>query len=129
MDSFWTALAQMNPTIIPLGAIVTFMVVGLIRGWVVPRQVMTDRIADKDAQIIGTSTERDSWKDAYFLQDEAKRELIHQNSDLISGGETTTRLMESMRNYIERLDPTKPPPPFEPPPETKGGSSDAKGNN
>jgi hypothetical protein len=86
---------------VALGAIVTFGVVGLLRGWVVPRAVMADRIADKDAQIALLAKERDDWHGAYDKGELSRQELVRQNSDLIEAGQTTNRLMESLRTNLE----------------------------
>lgn len=111
MDPLIGFFTKLDPTIIPLGAIVTFMVFGLIRGWVVPRQVMEDRIDDKNTQITGLVTERDNWKDAYQVERESRTELDQQNKALIEGAQTTNRLLDEMRIYVERMNPTTPVPP------------------
>lgn len=115
MDPIVSFFTRLDPTVLPLGGIVTFVVIGLIRGWVVPRQVLTDRIADKDSQIKSLAEERDSWKNAFLASDAARLELVSQNSELIDGAKTTNRLMESLRNQIERtaapLVPQQQPPP------------------
>lgn len=87
---------------VALGAIVTFMVIGLLRGWVVPRSVLVDRMADKDAQIAVLAKERDDWKSAYNQGELSRQELVRQNSDLIEAGQTTNRLMESLRANLEK---------------------------
>lgn len=87
---------------IALGALVTVMVYGLFRGWVVPRYVMEQRIADKDAQIVNLVKERDDWKDAFHLSESGKMEMLKQNGQLIGAGETSTRLMDSMRDFLQR---------------------------
>lgn len=104
ISAFFTSLPTDQ---IALGALVTFMVVSLLRGWVVPRSVLVDRIADKDKQIAELVKERDDWKDAFHTSEVARGELISQNDALISGAETTNRLMESMRNYLERSTPQR----------------------
>lgn len=87
---------------VALGAIVTFMVVSLLRGWVVPRSVLLDRMTDKDAQIAVLAKERDDWKSAYNQGELSRQELVRQNSDLIEAGQTTNRLMESLRTNLEK---------------------------
>jgi hypothetical protein len=109
MDPIFTFFSGLDPTVLPLGAMVTLFVVGLLRGWVVPRQVLIDRIADKDSQIAALGKERDDWRSAYQISDAAKNEVIKQNGSLIEAGETTQRLMESLRNQIERTSGPLPP--------------------
>lgn len=87
---------------VALGAIVTFGVLGLLRGWVVPRAVLVDRMTDKDAQISALSKERDDWKAAYTQGELSRQELVRQNSELIEAGQTTNRLMESLRTNLEK---------------------------
>ena len=97
--SFFTKLPADQ---VALGALVTFMVVGLLRGWVVPRSVLVDRMQDKDAQYAAVAKERDDWKTAYNQSELSRQELQRQNSDLIEAGQTTNRLMESLRSNVEQ---------------------------
>ena len=94
-------LAQPGTNQVALGALVTLMVVSLLRGWVVPRAVMVDRIADKDAQILLLTSERDTLREAYAKSEEGRAELTRQNSALVEGGETTNRLIETLRSRLE----------------------------
>ncbi len=87
---------------VALGALVTFMVISLLRGWVVPRSVLVDRMQDKDAQYAAVAKERDDWKTAYNQSELSRQELQRQNSDLIEAGQTTNRLMESLRSNVEQ---------------------------
>lgn len=87
---------------VALGALVTFMVIGLLRGWVVPRSVLVDRMQDKDRQNEAVVQERDAWKNAYNQSELSRQELQRQNSDLIEAGQTANRLMESLRNNVEK---------------------------
>jgi hypothetical protein len=77
-------------------------VLGLLLGWVVPRSVMNARMADKDAQIKLIAEDRDKWKDAYTKSEEGKTELIRQNSDLIESGKTADRLLDTLRDRVEK---------------------------
>lgn len=94
--------ATLKPDQIGLAAIVTLTVVGLIRGWLVPQSVHTERIADKNQQITALGAERDQWRTAFQKSEEGRSLLTTQNDELIKGAETTNRLMESLRNQIER---------------------------
>lgn len=91
-----------NPTAIPFAGLVTFAIIGLFRGWLVPGPVVRDRIADKDSQIANLSQERDDWKATARASEDARHELVQQNKDLIDAGETTNRLLEAMRALFER---------------------------
>lgn len=83
------------------------MVLSLLRGWVVPRSVLVDRMADKDGQIEALATERDDWKSAYHKVKDINIELVKQNTGLIHGGEATTRLLDSMREHLDRNNPQR----------------------
>jgi transposase len=85
-----------------LGLITTLMIVGIFRGWVVPRSVMESRMADKDKQIAILVEERDAWHEAHTVSEEGKMKAISQVGDLVRATETSTRLADSMRNYLER---------------------------
>lgn len=86
---------------VALGALVTFSVFSLLRGWVVPRSVLEDRVGDKQSQIDALVSERDDWKQAYNQAEQSRLELVRQNSELIEAGQTTNRLMESLRANLE----------------------------
>lgn len=111
MDAISAFFTSLDPTLLPLGAIVTFVVISLLRGWLIPRRIYIDRITDKDAQIKSLAAERDDWKAAAERNAAAALDLRGQNRDLIDGSETTLRLMESLRNQIERSNPVPPTPP------------------
>lgn len=102
VDTIGAWFTSLDPTIIPLGALVTLMVISLIRGWVIPRQVHLDRMSDMARQIEMLVIERDKWQAAYEEMQKSNTKLLGQNSDLIDATETTNRLIESLRNHIER---------------------------
>lgn len=101
-----TWLQQLNPnTLIPsIGSVgfVTFIVISIVKGWLVPKSIYTDRMADKDRIISNLTVERDTWRDAHSQSEESRAILSQQNSDLIESGKTTNYLIESLRNLIER---------------------------
>lgn len=102
MDSLLNFIDNADPSSIGLGTLVTMMIISILRGWVVPRSVHIDRIADKDTQLASLLKEKDSWRDSSLKKDEVIVELTSQVHDLIDGADTTNRLMESLRNQIER---------------------------
>jgi len=91
-----------NPTAIPFAGLVTFGIISIFRGWLVPGPAVRERIADKDTQITLITKERDDWKAAAQSGDLARQELVQQNKDLIHGAEATNRLLEAMRALFER---------------------------
>lgn len=102
MDAAIISWLSQNPTTVPLALIVSLVVFGIIKGWIVPQGTVKDRIADKDAQIANLTSERDNWRQAAQNGELARQELLNQNKALIEGAETTNRLLESMRNLFER---------------------------
>lgn len=105
MDPMSTMMTWLlsNPTIIPFAGIITFGIVGLFRGWVIPGPIVTERMADKDQQIANITKERDDWKAAALQSELARQELVAQNRSLLDGAETTNRLLESMRSLFDRM--------------------------
>jgi hypothetical protein len=87
---------------IALGSLVTFMVIALLRGWVVPRSVLTDRMADKDQRIAGLEKERDAWHTAHDVSEAGRQELKTQNGELIKSADISNRFMETMRDWFDR---------------------------
>jgi hypothetical protein len=96
-----TLFTQLRPDQVALGAIVTFMVLSLIRGWVVPRSVLVDRISDKDGQILALKEERETWRRAYHQAEASRLELTHQNGELIESASATNKLIEALRQNLE----------------------------
>lgn len=92
---------------IALGALVTFMVLSLLRGWVVPRSVLVDRMADKDKQIAALEKERDSWHTAHDVSEAGRAELKRQNGELLTSAQISNRFMESARAWFERETPSR----------------------
>ena len=80
-----------------LAGLVTLGVLSIIRGWLVPISVHESRIADKDAQIERLTSERDEWRAAFHASEEARAVIKEQNGALIRSAETTTHLLESLR--------------------------------
>lgn len=95
-------IGNMQAGQVGLGAIVTIVIFAILRGWLLPVGIHKDRVADKDKQIEALAKERDDWKLAFQNEAAASAVTRQQNSDLIDGAETTNRLMESLRNQIER---------------------------
>lgn len=102
MDPILAFFQSLPTDQIALGALVTFMVISLLRGWVVPRSVLVDRMADKDAQITALAKERDDWHTAHDVSEAGRAELKSQNGELIKSAEISNRFMETMRNRFDR---------------------------
>lgn len=104
MDAL-TLFTSLAPDQVALGAIVTFCVLSLIMGWIIPRKIHRERMDDKDKQINNLVTERDSWRSAYQTAESARLVASDQASDLLDGAKTTNHLIESLRNNLERMNP------------------------
>lgn len=104
MDDLPGWFSSLDPSRVSLAALVTFAVFALFKGLIIPRSVHVDRIADKDAQITALAAERDDWKAAYNAKATEAAELVDQNGDLITAGETTNRLLEALRQRLDQPD-------------------------
>ncbi|WNN95018.1 hypothetical protein SEA_MAGRITTE_41 [Microbacterium phage Magritte] len=102
MDPILAFFQSLPTDQIALGALVTFMVISLLRGWVVPRSVLIDRMADKDAQIAALVKERDDWHTAHDVSEAGRSELKTQNGELLKSADISNRFMETMRNRFDR---------------------------
>lgn len=107
VDQISAFFASLPTDQIALGALVTFMVVGLLRGWVVPRSVLVDRIGDKDKQIAILEKERDAWHKAHDVSEAGRAELKQQNTNLIKSAEISNRFMDSARDWFDRNTPNR----------------------
>lgn len=102
MDPILAFFQSLPTDQIALGALVTFMVLSLLRGWVVPRSVLVDRMADKDSRIAALEKERDAWHTAHDVSEAGRAELKAQNGELIRSAEISNRFMETARAWFER---------------------------
>lgn len=102
MDPILAFFQSLPTDQIALGALVTFMVISLLRGWIVPRSVLTDRMADKDARIAALEKERDAWHNAHDISEAGRQELKTQNGELIKSAEISNQFMESARAWFDR---------------------------
>jgi protein gp37 len=102
MDAFLTFFTSLPTDQIALGALVTVMVISILRGWVVPRSVLVDRMADKDARIAALEKERDAWHTAHDTSEAGRQELKKQNGELIRSAEIANRFMETARAWFDR---------------------------
>jgi hypothetical protein len=90
-------LSKIHADQISLGAIVAFGIISIIRGWIVPRQVHLDRIADKDNAIAAITKDRDNYFTAWNTLRDAAVEKDHQITKLLTAGEATVRLVDTLQ--------------------------------
>lgn len=101
MDPILAFISNPATNQVALGAVVTLVIVSLIRGWLVPRSVMEDRIRDKDERIAALEKERDLWQKAHSISEEGRAVLKAQNGELIRGQEIANRFMDSARVWFD----------------------------
>lgn len=103
MGELLAALAALGPTI-PYAGLIALNILAIMRGWLVPGNIVKDRIKDKDDEIQRVSTERDTWREAYQKSEESRAVLNKNMADLLDQSEATTRLLDTLRNQVERGD-------------------------
>lgn len=96
-------------------ALVGIVVLLVLLGRLVPRSSLTDRLADRDAQIQRLVDERDTWRSAHQLSEEARRESQDQAGELLELSRTADYLLRSLPRGGEvtasaPMDRSVPPP-------------------
>jgi len=94
----------LQPNQVALGAIVTFSVLSILRGWIVPRKVLEERMADKQRMVDQAIMERDTWRAAHNERGAEVAELTRQNGRLIDGMETTEALIDALRHKTNGIE-------------------------
>lgn len=91
-----------QPVITQMGAtgVLLFVVISILRGWLVPRSVLMDRIKDKDDIIARQQIDIERWVAAHTVSEVGRAELKAQNSKLISGQEGQNRLIDEFHRYF-----------------------------
>lgn len=75
-------------------------IVSILRGWLVPRAVMVDRVKDKDATISRQDKEIAAWREAHRVSEAGRAELKDQNSRLIQGQDNMNRFVDEFHRYF-----------------------------
>lgn len=80
------------------GAVAVLVVVVLLILWgkLVPRRTMADRIADKQLQIQALTAERDAWRAAHRVSEEARGLAQDQVRQLLEVTRTTDRVLTAI---------------------------------
>lgn len=76
------------------GVLIGLFVVSVWKGWLIPKLLHQERIADKDSQIIAEREEKTIWRDA------AKENAI-QVTQLTSGLASVEKLLGSIQDVLE----------------------------
>ncbi|MDT0477414.1 hypothetical protein RM863_35360 [Streptomyces sp. DSM 41014] len=102
------------PVEIGAGALVAVIVLMILRGQLVPRRQVDDLLAVKDAQISELTTERDTWRQAHGVSEEARRESQDQSGELLELSRTAgyffNALPRAAREVSTRVDVDQAPP-------------------
>jgi hypothetical protein len=91
-----------QPIIIQTGAtgILVLVIISILRGWLVPRAVLVDRMKDKDDIIARQQIEIERWVAAHTTSEAGRAELKDQNSKLIAGQESQNRFIDEFHRYF-----------------------------
>lgn len=106
-----TDLLGFRPTDLGAITLVGITVLAILRGYLVPRQTLTDRIADKDARIAELVTERDTWRQAHAVSEEARREAQDQAAELLELSKVATHFFSALPRAREVNDADVAQPP------------------
>lgn len=99
-------------------AVLVVVVVLILMGLLVPRRTMVDRVADKLAQIRDLTAERDAWRAAHRVSEEARGLAQDQVRQLLEVTRTTDRVLTAISSpqagqgvNARALDPSGTPAP------------------
>lgn len=81
---------------LPFGALLTFAVLAIFRGWLIPRGIVTDIRTDRDTRVTELSEERNDWKEAYLTEREASGKKDAQINELLELAQTSAHVLKSL---------------------------------
>ena len=93
MEAF---LAGIRYDQIGFGAIVVFGVLAVLRGWIVPRSTVVDLRTDRKERLDEIASERDDWKQAYLVSEQARMLLVSQNGELLELAKTANHILSAL---------------------------------
>lgn len=82
-------------------AIVSIVVLLILRGALVPRSVLTDVRADRDARIAEIAAERDSWRAAHGASEENRHAERETNLMLMEYARTADHILRALPRPAE----------------------------
>lgn len=83
-------------------ALVTLVVLLILLGRLVPRSVLQDVRADRDARIAEIAAERDTWRDAHKESEAARIDAQSQVGELLELSRTADHVLRSLRGEVPR---------------------------
>lgn len=96
-----------QPIVVQTGAtgILVFVILSILRGWLVPRAVLLDRMKDKDEIIARQDVEIIAWREAHRISEAGREELKSQHGKLISSQENMNRFVDEFHRYFGQNHP------------------------
>jgi uncharacterized protein (DUF3084 family) len=94
-------------------ALVTLVVLLILRGGLVPRSVLEDVRKDRDARVAEVIGERDTWRDAHRESEAARMEAQAQVGELLELSRTADHVLRAIRGEVpgDAMDPEVAAPP------------------
>lgn len=84
------------------GAMLTLVIVAIVKGMLVPRSVLEDVRKDRDARLQEVQAVADMWKEAFQESDKRSSILAEQNRELLQQGRTTNSLIAAIPKAVEK---------------------------
>lgn len=81
-------------------ALVTLVVLLILLGRLVPRSVLQDVRADRDARLAEIAAERDTWRDAHRESESARVEAQAQVGELLELSRTADHVLRAIRGEV-----------------------------
>ncbi|MFD8899906.1 hypothetical protein [Streptomyces ardesiacus] len=82
------------------GAIVTLIVLLILRGSLVPRAVLEDVRKDRDARVSDLTAERDTWQAAHRESEAARIEAQRQVGELVELAKVADHVLRAIRGEV-----------------------------
>ncbi|WP_030188194.1 hypothetical protein [Streptomyces violaceorubidus] len=95
------------------GAIVTLIVLLILRGSLVARAVLEDVRKDRDARVAELAKERDMWREAHRESEAARIEAQSQVGELLELSRVADHVLRAIRGEVpgDAMDPSVAAPP------------------
>jgi hypothetical protein len=91
-----TDLLGFKPTDLGAAALVGLVVLMVLTGRLVTRRQLDDVRADRDARLAEIAAERDTWREAHRVSEEARREAQDQTGELLELSRVSAHLLSAL---------------------------------
>lgn len=88
--------------------VLALVIVAIITGRLVPRRVLEDVRADRDARLAAEKARGDEWRAAALAQDERNDVQASQLNQLLDASRTTNALIDGLRKVSEQRTGRRP---------------------